>query len=197
MLTKLKEWRPKRPSPGTIIATVALVVAVVGTANAAPSKVIVRKGDIAPGAVTAKTIAGGAVTAPKIRKSAVTAPKLASGAVTSASIANDAVTSASIAPGSIYGGALGPETLVTKPIADLDSVPHNGEWTPSNSEVALCGSGESLLGTGFAMTSPGNGEATWLDALPLINAETHGVMGRITTDSGGTASGEIVAICLK
>jgi hypothetical protein len=127
----------------------------------------------------------------------VTAAKLGAGSVTPPAIAPDAVTASSIAPGSVYGGSLGAETVVTKPIADLDADAHNGEWTPSNTETAACGPGEALLGTGFAMTNPGNGQASWLQALPLINAETRGVLGRISTDSGGTAAGEIVAICLK
>ena len=61
----------------------------------------------------------------------------------------------------------------------------------------LAGALTGVLGAGFAMTNPGNGQASWLQALPLINGETHGVMGRISTDSGGTAAGEVVAICLK
>jgi hypothetical protein len=86
---------------------------------------------------------------------------------------------------------------VTKPIADLDKVPHNGEWTASNGEVALCGEGEALLGTGFALPNPNNGEALWLEALPVVNGGTKGVTGRIETDSGGTATAVVAAVCLK
>jgi hypothetical protein len=199
-----------------VMSVVAVAISLSGFASASPT-VLVRKGDIAPGAVTAKSIHKGAVTTAKLQKGAVTsgklgagsvtAPalgngsvtgaKLGTGSVTSPAIAPDAVTASSIAPGSIYGGSLGAETVVAKPIADLDADAHNGEWTASNVEAALCGTGEALLGTGFAMTSPGNGQAGWLEALPVINAETRGVLGRFTTDSGGTAAGEIVAICLK
>jgi hypothetical protein len=194
MRDKLK---PRRPSLGTVLGLTALIVAVVGTAHAAPSKVIVRKGDIAPGAVTAKALANGAVHSKAIAKSAVTARKLAKGAVGTEALAADAVTAGQLAPGSVYGGALGAETIVTKPITDLDAGAHNIEWTASNTEAALCGAGEALLGSGFAFTSPGNGEAAFLQALPIVNGETRGVTGRITTDSGGSASAEIVAICLK
>jgi hypothetical protein len=127
----------------------------------------------------------------------VTSSKLGSGAVTAQAIAPDAVTGGAIAPGSVHGAALGPETIVSKPIADLDREPHNGEWTPSNTEAAACGPGEVLLGTGFGMTTIGSAQASWLQALPIVNAEFHGVTGRISTDDGGTAVGQIVAICLK
>ena len=200
MSPKVEKWHPTPTfwvaTAALVIATVALIAAVSGVATAS-QKIIVRKGDIAPGAVTAKSIAGGAVTARKIRMGAVTSAKLANRSVSAQAISPDAVTATAIAPGSVYGGALGTETLVTKPIKDLDAIPHNGEWTPSNSEAALCNAGETLLGTGFAMTNAGNGEASWLEAMPVINAETRGVLGRISTDSGGTASGQIVAICLK
>jgi hypothetical protein len=218
-----------------IIATAALIVAVAsvvvahsGFAAAAPGKTVVRKvvvvrkgvvhkGQLAPGAVTAKSIARGAVTAEKIRKGAVVGAKLAQaavgpeaiatgavtprsvapGAVTAPAIAGDAVTAGAIAPGSVYGGALGSETVVTKPIADLDAVPSNIEWTASNTEAALCNPGERLLGGGFAFTNPGNREAAWLQALPVLSGETNGYVGRITTNSGGTAAAEVAAICLK
>jgi len=220
MSLKVEKWQP---TPTFWVAVAALLIAlaafaasVSNIATASP-KVIVRKGDIAPGAVTAKALAKGAVTAPKIRKGTITGVKLADGSVTAddlangsvtssklgagavipPAIANDAVTAAAIAPGSIYGGALGTETVVSKPIADLDPVPHNGEWTPSNTETALCGLGEALLGTGFATTTLGNAQVSWLQALPIINAELHGVTGRISTDAGGAASGQIMAICLK
>jgi hypothetical protein len=192
-------------------------VAVVGTANAAPTRIVIHKGEIAPGAVTAKSLAQGAVTARKIRKGAVSGPKLAKGAVgpealgtgavtppklakaavSAEAIAADAVTAGAIAPGSVYGGALGTETVVLKPITDLDTVPANNEWTASNTETAICGPGERLLGGGFAFTNPGDREAAWLEALPLVNGLSNGVSGMITTNSGGTATAEVAAICLK
>ena len=86
---------------------------------------------------------------------------------------------------------------MTKPIADLDTVAANPEWTASNTETALCGPGERLLGGGFAFTNPGNREAAWLQAMPVISSEAGGVAGRITTNSGGTAGAEVAAICLR
>ncbi|MFT3865209.1 MAG: hypothetical protein QM729_13110 [Solirubrobacterales bacterium] len=58
-----------------VVAIAALVVAASGMATASP-KVIVRRGDIAPGAVTGKALAE-QCSAAKIKKNAITAPKLA------------------------------------------------------------------------------------------------------------------------
>ncbi len=200
MSPKVEKWQPTptfwMATAALVVAMAAFVVAISGIATASP-RVIVRKGDIAPGAVTAKSIAGGAVTAPKLRKKAVTSAKLAKGSVTSEAIAGGAVTGAAIAPGSVGAVQLAEEELVSKPITDLDKVAHNGEWTASNSESAVCGAGSKLLGGGFATPNVNNGEATWMQMLPFINGGTAGVSGRFQSDAGGAASSEVVAICLK
>lgn len=220
----MSKLQPRRHSPGTIlglaaliVSVVALVVAVVGVATATPRRVVVRKGEIAPGAVTARALAKGAVHPRALAKRAVHPRALARGAVNSralatgsvnaralkqgsvrtAALAEDAVTAAQLAPGSVYGGALGTVSVKTKPIADLDAIAANIEWTASNTEVAVCGPGEALLGAGFAFTNPGNREASWLQALPFVSAESKGVSGRITTNSGGAAPAEVAAVCLK
>jgi hypothetical protein len=76
----------------------------------------------------------------------------------------------------------------------LDEVAHNGEWKTSNSEVALCGPGEALLGTGFAFTESGiNSQGTFLRALPILTSPSSGVMGQIISGPGGSAKAEIIA----
>ena len=87
--------------------------------------------------------------------------------------------------------------MVLKPIGDLDKVAHKGEWTGSNIEDALCGPEEALLGSGFAFTTPSNGEAIWTQALPIVNGETKGVGGRFVSDAGGIVPAEVAASCLK
>jgi hypothetical protein len=83
-----------RPSPGLVIASIALLVALGGTSIAAVSSV-------PNNSVTTAKLANNAVTTPKIKNSAVNASKLASNAVTSAKIASNAVTNAKIANGTI------------------------------------------------------------------------------------------------
>jgi hypothetical protein len=220
MSVKVEKWEP---TPTFWVAVAALVVAmaafgvsVSGIATASP-KVIVRKGDIAPGAVTAKALAKGSVTAPKIRKGAITAAKLGAGSVTAEQLANGSVTAAKLGAGSvtsqaIAGGAvtagaiaphsvgaaqLGEAEVIVKPIADLDKIAHNGEWTASNVEIAACGSAARLFGGGFSFSSLNNGESSWIEEMPIINGEVNGVAGRFTSDAGGAAGGSIAAICLK
>jgi hypothetical protein len=207
----------KRPAPGTALGLLALIVALVGTANAGSTHVIVRKGDIAKGAVTASTLAKGAVHAKAIAKGAVTAKALKHGAVGADALAPDAVTPAAIktgavgadalaanvvtasalAPGSVYGGALGPVAVHSTPIADLDETADLSTWTTSNTETASCAPGERLLTGGVVFTNPGNRRVGIVRSLPFSSGEANGVSGQITSDSGGTATAEVQAICLK
>jgi hypothetical protein len=212
----------KRPSLGTVLGFTALVIAIGGTAHAATSHpatktIIVRKGQIAKGAVTAKALAPGAVHAIAIAKGAVhrkaladnavgpaalakeavQARALASGAVGPAQIAPDAVTAGAIAPGSVYGGALGPVTLHSVPIADLDETADLSTWTASDTAAATCGPGEHLLTGGVVLSNPGNRRVGVIESLPFINGTSSGYAGRVTSDSGGLATAEVQVVCLK
>ena len=223
-MTKIKL---KRPAPGTILGFLALMVALAGNANALGSHTIIRKGDIAKGAVTAsalakgavhsKALASGAVNAKALAAGAVTSKALASGAVTasvlapgavgapaiapaavhSAALAPDAVTASALAPNSVYGGALGPVTVHSTPIADLDESADLSNWTSSNTEIAACGPGERLLTGGVVFTNPGNRRVGIIESLPFSNTSLSGMSGQITSDSGGTAAAEVQALCLK
>jgi hypothetical protein len=192
---------------GMAAGIVALAVSLSGVAGAVSNNGrLVKKGDIAKGAVTAKALAPGAVHARALAGSAVTTPKLAdesvnkrvlkNGSVTVRAIAPNAVTAGAIAPGSIYGGALAKRTLHVTPLKDADAVASNPEWTAGDTASSLCGPGEALLGTGFAMTQPGNREVAWLQALPVLSGTGDSVSGRFASNSGGSAEGEIVALCL-
>jgi hypothetical protein len=188
----------KRPAPGTVLGTLALIVAIAGNSGAlAGTNHKITKADIAKGAVTAKALAAGAVHAKALAKGAVNSKALKAGAVTAAALAPDAVTATAIAPSSVYGGALGPVTVHSASIADADESPASGTWTASSSGVATCGLGERLLSGGIVFTNPGNREVGVLESLPFSNSFANGLVGRITSNSGGTASAEVQAICLR
>lgn len=205
----------RRPGAATVMSAIAmtaalaaLAVSLSGIAGAASrSAGLVKRGDIAPNAVTSRAIAPGAIHAKDLAASAVTSPKLRTGAVnkrvlkkgsvSTNAIAPDAVTAGAIAPGSVYGGALGPRTLHAVTINDLDQVAENGTWTAGNNGAVLCSQGEALLGTGFAMPQPGNREVAWIEALPYLTPIGDGVKGRYVSNSGGTSEGQVVALCLK
>lgn len=203
----MKTVKLKRPAPGTVLGLLALIVALAGNADAFSGRVIVRKGDIAKGAVTAKSLASGAVHAKALAPGAVGIKALAAGSVTSAALkagavtaqglAPNAVTASAIAPGSVYGGALGPVVIHGAPLKDLDVVPSNPEWTASTVVTTTCGPGERLLSGGIVFTDPGNHEVGVLEVLPFSNGPNSGLAGQITSNSGGSASAEVQAFCLK
>jgi hypothetical protein len=187
----------KRPAPGTVLGSLALIVALAGNADALSNHVIVRRGDIAKGAVTARALAPGAVRAKALAKGAVTARALKGGAVTAAGLGQDAVTSSAISPGAVYGGALGPVSFHSLPIADIDAVAENGKWTLSKRETVSCGGGERLLAGGVSFSNGGNDEVGIVNAIPFFNGSANGFVGQITSNSGGTAAAEVQAVCLR
>lgn len=195
----MKTLKLRRPSTATVLGLLALIVAVAGNtgAFAGTSHIVVRKGDIAKGAVTANALAKGAVHAKALAKGAVTSKALKPGAVGAEALGRDAVTAAAIAPGSVYGGALGPVSVHATPIADLDTPPELSSWTSSNTEVALCGPGERLLNGGVVFTNPGNRRVGIIESLPVVGGTSNGWVAQITSDSNGTAAAEVQAICLK
>jgi hypothetical protein len=88
-----------RISPASLLALVALVFALAGTAVALPGKNKVDANDIKKNAVKSKAIKKGAIKEHKIASGAVTTPKLADGAVNSAKIADGSVAAADLVPG--------------------------------------------------------------------------------------------------
>lgn len=90
--------RISRPSPAMVVACLALLIAVGGTATAARTRI--RSVDIAPGAVTAKALGKNAVRTKAIADGSVTTSKLAAGAVTTATVADGAITAAKLGSGS-------------------------------------------------------------------------------------------------
>jgi hypothetical protein len=197
----------RRPSPATVIATAALVVAMGGTAEAVRTRTLVHKRDIARGAVTAKAlakgavhpkaIAAGAVKATAISRGAVGSGALAPGAVTAGSIASGAVTSGALAPGSVDGAALGQTSFYSAAIKDLDVAPENPVWTASDTVAVSCASGERVISGGVVFTNPGNREVAIVQSTPFVNGNSQGWVGQISTNSGGTASAEVQVLCLK
>jgi hypothetical protein len=181
------------PSFGTVLGFTALVVAVVGTASATPSRTIVRKGDIAKGAVTAKALASGAVHAKALAQGSVTAKAVGKAAIGPQAIGSDAVSRSAIAPSSIYGGSLGSVAVHKLPLVDSDTPPELSGWTPSNIAVAKCDPGERLISGGVVFTDPGNGRVGIIQSAPAED----GWVGQITSDSNGTAKAEVQVVCLK
>jgi len=84
--------RLRRPSPALVVAIVALIAALTGTAWAALGKNSVGSKQLKKNAVVSTKIKNNAVTTPKIRNGAVVTEKLQDGGVTTSKIKDGAVT---------------------------------------------------------------------------------------------------------
>jgi len=102
-----------------------------------------------------------------------------------------------LAPGSVYGGALGSFTTHVANIKDEDAVEQNGTWTTSNGEIARCGPGDRLSESGFNFPKSADREVAFTQLIPFSEANGDGVLGQFTSNAGGSAEGQVVALCLK
>jgi hypothetical protein len=91
-------------NPATVIACIALFVALSGAAMAA-------KATLSKNAVKTKNIANGAVTTPKLRNGAVTAAKLRNGAVLGSKVAAGTIGTGQLANGAVRSGQLGGQVV--------------------------------------------------------------------------------------
>jgi hypothetical protein len=117
--------RLRRPSHATVIAYLALFLALSGTALAVkkigPSglkKNAVTTKKIADAAVNTSKLKDGAVTEPKLKDDAVTGQKLAANAVGTNKLKDDAVESAKIANGAVVEAKIGNDAVTGSKVAD-------------------------------------------------------------------------------
>ncbi len=108
-------------NPATVIACIALFVALSGAAVAAKTA--------SKNSVKTASIANGAVTTPKLRNGAVVNKKLRNGAITGAKIAAATIGSSQLANGSVRSGQLGGQ-VVTEPKIKNGAV-SSGKLVPS------------------------------------------------------------------
>jgi hypothetical protein len=95
--------KPKRPSFGTVIACLALFIALGGTATALSGRNTVSSDDIRAGNVRTSDLADGAVTTPKLDASAVTRSKLHANSVNGSKVGDGTLTGADVAGHSLTG----------------------------------------------------------------------------------------------
>ena len=107
-----------RPSAALIVAVIALVAALAGTASALPGKHTVDRNDIAKNAVKTKTIKAKAVTGPKLANDAVSSTNIADGAVLGSKIANGAVDAARLADNAVTTAKLADGGVKSDKLAD-------------------------------------------------------------------------------
>jgi hypothetical protein len=177
----MKRLASKRPAPSLVLSMITLFVAITSTAGALPGENLVKRGDIAKGAVTSRALARGAVKARALAAKSVTSAKLATGAVTSSKLA----------PFSVGAFDFGDTTTVSGPIPDMDTT-LDFNWTTSPTVVAVCPSGSVLLGGGVAITTSATHRAFVQTSAP--NGDRW--EGAISTDTAGASPGRVYAVCL-
>jgi hypothetical protein len=82
----MRRFSSRKPSPAMVVAFIALLAALSGSAIALPGKNTVDSGDLKKNAVKAADIARNAVTTPKIRNGAVNGRKVRNNSLTGADI---------------------------------------------------------------------------------------------------------------
>jgi hypothetical protein len=107
--------RFKRPSPGTVIAVIALIAAMAGVAVAANK---IGPKQIKPNAVRTSKIKDGAVTTSKLADGAVTSPKISNGAVGTNQILDNGVGTGDIADGAVGSSDIADGAVGTAKLAD-------------------------------------------------------------------------------
>src|SRR4249919_1878989 len=191
-------------NPATVIACIALFVALSGAAMAA-------KATLSKNAVKTKNIANGAVTTPKLRNGAVTAAKLRNGAVLGSKIANGTIGSDQLANGSVRSGQLGGGVVTEAKIKNgavtesklasgsvtsgklaasflahlVRNVTYVTETSPNDSEeeksvTAKCPSGKEAIGGGARINAPAKSKVAVSATYPLVepnNARTGWIAG--------------------
>ena len=106
-----------RPSPAMAISCVALFLALVGTAFAAP-KFSVRSAQIVDATIRTVDLRDEAVKAAKVANGTLTADDLGTDSVNSDEIAENAVASPEVAPDSLTTGDLGAASVASSEVAD-------------------------------------------------------------------------------
>lgn len=192
----------RRPSAAFVLAFVALLVALGGTAVAAShingkdirNKSIagiklknqsVGTAQLRNGAVQARDIQTGAVTVSKIRQGAVTRSKIAANAVTSNRIAPGAVVRADIAP-----SARVPSVIVRQSV--VQGVVNNAVAETT----ASCNPGEVLISGGAGpISSPAAGLAVVASRPQPVGAAPTSWLVIMGNQSGATAEFSAYAVC--
>jgi len=169
-----------RPSPAIVVAVVALVAALAGTAVAGPDastsavtkkkvKKIANKeidkrfplgtAGLADSAVTTPKLGDGAVTTPKLGDGAVTTPKLGDGAVTEPKLGDGAVTTTKLADDAVTSGKIGAGQIRASDLGTITTVQTTMQ-VPANSaglaDVACPAGSVMLSGGGYWTTNSNN-----------------------------------------
>lgn len=175
-----------RPSPAIAISCIALFLALVGTAFAAP-KLAVRSAQIVNGTVRTIDLRDSAVSSPKIADAAVSAVDLAADSVGSEEIANDAVKSDEIAKDAVKADEIA-ENAVASPEVAPDSLTAGDLAANSvgSSEVVDQSLTQADLGTNSVGETEVAPDAISADELTTVTVRTNSTVIN-NGDTGGVS----------
>jgi hypothetical protein len=142
----------KLPSPATVIASIALLVALTGTSIAAVE-------NVPRNSVGTRNIKGGAVTSAKIRN----------GTIVSADVRNRSLLRADFAPGQVPTGPTGPQGPAGPPgvsAREQISAETGVSSASPKSITATCPTGKRVLGGGVEISGAGRARVTATENKP-------------------------------
>jgi hypothetical protein len=164
--------RGLRPSPGVLIAAIALVFAMSGAAVAAKNKI--QTNDIASGAVTGKKIARDAVKSGKIADGKVKANDLAPGLVPASAYGrvnkrggNPTVVNGAVGITGVANGGAGVICY------DLAKAPVSGSATVVTDSGSAGSAVTMLIGAGTGCTAPFNDAQTTTTSAPNVSTSPY------------------------
>jgi hypothetical protein len=184
-MSPLKSYRPTAP---LVINLIALLIVLGGQAVALSGRNVVKKDDIAAGAVTARNLGRGIVTKPKLGRHAVT----------DSALTNKSVTGRAITPRSVHGLMLAGIFQVVATVPDADPagpMGSDGNWTTS-AATATCPSGARLLEGGITIHDSASHRAFVQSIYPSSSSASTWV-GEMSTDTAGASPGQLLASCLR
>jgi hypothetical protein len=177
----------KLPSPATVIASIALLVALSGTGIAAVAAL--PKSSV--GAAQLKT---GAVTSAKIKDANVTTADIANGGVVSADVRNSSLLRVDFAPGQLPAGPIGPQG--PPGVSGREDILAETATTSASPKAvrATCTVGKRVIGGGVEVGGTGRNRVTVTENLPAgDNAWEAEAFEAVAT--GATWKLEVHAIC--
>ncbi len=178
-----------RPSPAMAIGCVALFLALVGTAFAAP-KFAVRSAQIVDATIRTADLRDEAVKSAKVANGTLTADDLGTDSVGSDEIAENAVASPEVAPDSLTAGDLGPASVSSSEVADQSLTQNDlGPNSVGSSELQTGSVRASELGTIVQVSN-----ATQIDAGKNATVSVACPAGTTVISGGNTASDYRVAL---
>jgi hypothetical protein len=156
-----------QPTPAFVLALIALVVAMSGTAVAvtaiAPSSV--KSKHIANGHVKVRDLAADAVRGPKVQDASLSGADLADESLAGADVQNGSLTGDDVADDSLTGADVNESTLQGVMASRVRMVVSQGAPVQFGAErVASCAASEKAIGGGAAWIQPGTNSPTQLEA---------------------------------